>query len=349
MRHCPGAAVLLRAAHFHMHATVIESCDVGVEVAANAADVLLEDNRFVNDRVGVRFGAPNANTAVVRNTFTHATAAGLWAVRGEAGRSARRGHSAFATTTSRTTTRAWSRATSRSLVEHNEFSANAPEAAVHLIGAGAAIRGNHIAGPAALGIVAEYARGAVIEGNELDGLSSYALMLRSSAGAIVRANRVAGCALTASRSCSAIRSIRARRSATPSSIRSSTRSTSSATRRSSRTTRSCARTPCALRVMDYAQPGGQSVSSASRSAGQQLPREHRRDNPGRAGDRGSRPAMTERLPTQILPVFDWLDPRAHPLGDTWLLTIFTILLAIGRAAVSWAASRSTSRCARSVC
>ncbi len=113
VRHCPGAAVLLRAAHFHMHASVVESCDVGVEVAASAADVLLEDNRFVNDRVGVRFGAANANTVVVRNTFTHATAAG------DCGRCAvipvRRATTPFmfATTTSRTTTRAWSRATSR--------------------------------------------------------------------------------------------------------------------------------------------------------------------------------------------------------------------------------------------
>lgn len=39
--------------------------------------------------------------------------------------------------------------------------------------------------------------------------------------------------------------------------------------------------------------------------------------------------MTDRNPTQILPVYNWLDPRAHPLGDTWLLTIFAILLAIG--------------------
>lgn len=37
----------------------------------------------------------------------------------------------------------------------------------------------------------------------------------------------------------------------------------------------------------------------------------------------------DQTPTQIVPVFNWLDPRAHPLGDTWLLTIFTILLAIG--------------------
>jgi hypothetical protein len=39
--------------------------------------------------------------------------------------------------------------------------------------------------------------------------------------------------------------------------------------------------------------------------------------------------MIDRTPTQIVPVFNWLDPRAHPLGDTWLLTIFTILVAIG--------------------
>ena len=39
--------------------------------------------------------------------------------------------------------------------------------------------------------------------------------------------------------------------------------------------------------------------------------------------------MTGSTPTQILPVFNWLDPRAHPLADTWLLTIVTLLLAIG--------------------
>jgi PAS domain-containing protein len=39
--------------------------------------------------------------------------------------------------------------------------------------------------------------------------------------------------------------------------------------------------------------------------------------------------MIDRAATQIIPVLNWIDPRAHPLGDTWLLTIFTILLAIG--------------------
>ncbi len=41
------------------------------------------------------------------------------------------------------------------VVEHNEFSLTGAEAAVHLIGADATIRDNHIVGPAALGIIAE--------------------------------------------------------------------------------------------------------------------------------------------------------------------------------------------------
>jgi hypothetical protein len=193
VRHCTGAAVLLRAAHFHMHASVADSCDVGIEVAVNAADVLLEDNRFVNDRVGVRFGAPNSNTALVRNTFAHAAAAGLWAVRGDSGTPG--GEAIHVRDNHFTDNHAGVVAGNVPIVvEHNEFSGNAPQAAVHLIGAGGVIRSNRIAGPAPLGIVAENARDALIEGNELHGLSSYALMLRGSAGAMVRGNRVADCA-----------------------------------------------------------------------------------------------------------------------------------------------------------
>jgi hypothetical protein len=193
VRNCPGAAVLVRAPHFHMHASAVESCDVGVEVAASARDLLLDDDRFTNDRIGVRFGAANTNAVLVHDTFAHATAAGLWAVSGETGSA---GGDAIQVRDSHFTgDHAGVVAGNIPIViEHNEFAADAPEAAVHLIGAGAAVRNNRIAGPAALGIVAEYARGAVIEGNELSGLSSYALMLRSSAGATVRANRIAGCA-----------------------------------------------------------------------------------------------------------------------------------------------------------
>jgi hypothetical protein len=192
VRNCPAAAVLLRAAHFRMQASVVESCDVGVEVAANAADVLLENNRFAGDRIGVRFAAPNPDAVVVGNTFTQAKAAGLWAVRGAPGvpdQAIRVRDNHFTDDHSGVVA-----GNIAILVEHNEFAGNAADAAVHLVGAGAVIRNNRIRGKAAMGIVAENAREALIEGNELDGLSSYAIMVRGSASAMVRANRVSGCA-----------------------------------------------------------------------------------------------------------------------------------------------------------
>ncbi len=42
--------------------------------------------------------------------------------------------------------------------------------------------------------------------------------------------------------------------------------------------------------------------------------------------------MNDSYGTRLLPAFVWHDPRVHLLDDTWLLTIFTILLAI---AVAW--------------
>ena len=192
VRNCPGAAVLLRAEHFHMRASTVESCDVGVEVAANAVDVLIEENRFANDRIGVRFAAPNPDAAVVGNTFTQAKAAGVWAVRGEAvtpDNAVRVRNNHFTDNHSGVVA-----GNIGIVVEHNEFAGNAPDAAVHLVGAGAVIRYNHIGGTAAAGIVAENAPAALIEGNELSGLSSYAIMVRGSASAMVRANRISGCA-----------------------------------------------------------------------------------------------------------------------------------------------------------
>jgi len=190
LRNCPAAAILLRAAHFHLQSSTIESCDVGVDVAENASDVLLEHNRFANDRVGIRFAASSRNAVVVGNTFLKNKDAGLWAVRGEldaGGRaiSVRENHFKG----DRSGVVAGNVAV---LVERNEF-ADAPEVAVHLVGAGAVIRGNHISGGAAMGIVAENAREAIIDNNELDHLTTYAIMVRGSANALVRGNRVHNC------------------------------------------------------------------------------------------------------------------------------------------------------------
>lgn len=192
VHNCRGAAVLLRAAHFHMRASAVDSCDVGVDVAANAADVLLENNRFANDRIGVRFAAPSPDAAVVGNTFVQAGAAGVWAVRGDPGtpQDPVRVHDNHFTG-NRSGVVAGNIPIA---IEHNDFAANSPDAALHLVGAGVVVRSNRIQGTAAMGIVAEDAREALIEDNELSGLSAYAIMLRGSSGAMVRSNRVTDCA-----------------------------------------------------------------------------------------------------------------------------------------------------------
>jgi hypothetical protein len=187
---CPAIAVLVRAVHFRLSASVIESCDVGVEVADNASDTLLERNKFSKDRLGVRFGASHRNSVVASNEFIEDKDAGLWAVRSapdskdepieirdnkftEDGNAIVAGNVPV-------------------LIERNDF-INAHEAAIHVVGAGAVIRGNHIDGGASMGIVGENARGAIIEGNELEGLTAYGIMLRGSSNVLVRGNRLHNC------------------------------------------------------------------------------------------------------------------------------------------------------------
>jgi Right handed beta helix region len=190
LRNCAATGILLRAAHFHLLSSVVESCDVGVDVAENAGDILLEHNRFTNDRVGVRFTASNRNTMVVGNTFQQDKDAGLWAVRGTAdGRGGTIGvrENHFIAGGSGLVA-----GNVGLLVERNEF-ANARDAAIHLIGAGAVIRGNQIRSGATMGIVAENAGEAVIDSNELEQFGTYAIMVRGSGSALVRANRIHNC------------------------------------------------------------------------------------------------------------------------------------------------------------
>jgi Right handed beta helix region len=190
LRNCAATGILLRASHIHLQSSAVESCDVGVDVAENASDILLEHNRFANDRVGVRFTASNRNTVVIGNTFLQDKDAGLWAVRGSADSrggtiSVRENH--FIADGSGVIA-----ANVAVLVERNDF-ANARDAAIHLLGAGGVIRGNRIQGGTAMGIVAENAGETVIDGNELEQFATYAIMVRGSENALVRANRIHNC------------------------------------------------------------------------------------------------------------------------------------------------------------
>ena len=187
IRNCKAAGILLRASHFRLQSTTIQSCDVGVDVAENASEVLLERNRFVRNRVGVRFAGSNRNTSLVKNEFNEHRDAGVWAVRGE---SDARGAAISIRDNRFTKERIGILAANVAVaLERNEL-LGSQEAAIHLMGTGSVVRGNRVSGGAAMGIVAENSRGAVIEGNELDGLAAYGIMLKGSADALVQGNRV---------------------------------------------------------------------------------------------------------------------------------------------------------------
>jgi hypothetical protein len=184
---CPAAAVLVRAARFRLEMSTIESCDVGVEVAGNAADTLLTRNRFTKNRVSVRFASAAGNSSVDHNQFSQDRDAALWAVRGamDGGTEPVKVHdNHFANEPTGIVA-----GNVPVLVERNDFS-NSRAAAVHLVGAAAMVRGNRISGGESMGVVAEGARDAVIEANEIDGFKAYGIMVRGSANTLVRSNRI---------------------------------------------------------------------------------------------------------------------------------------------------------------
>jgi parallel beta-helix repeat protein len=187
---CPAAGVLLRAVRFHLQSAAIENCDVGVEVAENASDTVLEGSQFSNNRVGIRFAAAGHHTIVERNRFASDKDAALWVVGGDAGV---RGDPINVHDNQFNEERtAIVAGNIPILVEHNEFT-NSHEAAIHLVGAAATIRGNRISGGESMGVVAENARGAIIDNNEIDGFAAYGIMARGSGDTLLRNNRLHNC------------------------------------------------------------------------------------------------------------------------------------------------------------
>jgi len=184
---CAGTAVLVRASRFRLESSTIQSCDVGVEVAANASELALERNRLDSNRVGIRFTAGSRDTVLVKNTFSNNRDAGLWLIASQADASADsisvRDNSFNDNGTGVVLGNV------PTVLEHNDFN-SVRDAAVHVIGAGAVIRNNHISTGAAAGIVAENARSAIIEANELDHLQGYGMLLRGASDTLVRGNRI---------------------------------------------------------------------------------------------------------------------------------------------------------------
>jgi parallel beta-helix repeat protein len=184
---CKDTGIVLRADRFKLQTTSIENCDVGIDVAEDADQMMLERNRFVKNRVGVRFAASNRNAMVVKNEFSEHRDAGIWAVRNEPdnrGGAVSIRDNRFAKERIGILT-----ANVSVVIERNEL-LDSSEAAMQLMGTGAVARGNRISRGAAMGIVVENARAAVIEDNEFDGLEAYGVMVKNSADTLIRGNRI---------------------------------------------------------------------------------------------------------------------------------------------------------------
>jgi parallel beta-helix repeat protein len=187
IHNCKETGIVLRADRFKLQTTSIDGCDVGIDVAENADQVMLERNHFARNRVGVRFAASNKNAIVVKNEFSEHRDAGIWAVRSEP--DSRGGAISVRDNRFNKERIGILTANVSMIMERNEL-LDSQEAAMQLMGTGAVARGNRISRGAAMGIVVENGRAAVIEDNEFDGLEAYGVMLKSSADTVVRNNRI---------------------------------------------------------------------------------------------------------------------------------------------------------------
>lgn len=191
IRHCPATAILLRAPGFHLESSTVESCDVGVDVAENAGDLLLAHSRFLNNRLGVRFAASSRNAVLRENQFFSDKEAGVWAVRGsldlrDAGAISvydNQFHGDHISVVAGNVS---------ILLERNVFMA-AQAAAMHLVGSGVVARANHVSGAAATGIAVEDARGALLDNNEIDHVTGYGILVRRSGNTLIQNNRIHNC------------------------------------------------------------------------------------------------------------------------------------------------------------
>jgi Right handed beta helix region len=187
---CAGTAILVRAARFTLSGSSVERCDVGVDIATGEGRIELARNLLQGDRIGVRFSAASPDSVLVNNRFA-SDATGLWMVASQPGGAA---SAPLQVTDNRFSADGTAIVTGNvpTLIAQNDFTGMS-ESAVHVVGAQAIVRSNHISSGPAAGIVVENAAGAIIDGNDLEHLRGYAILLRGSAGALVRGNRIQSC------------------------------------------------------------------------------------------------------------------------------------------------------------
>jgi parallel beta helix pectate lyase-like protein len=191
VRNCAASAVLVRASRFQLTGAEITACDVGVDVADTVSAVAVEHSQFIRNRIGVRLAGSSASTVIAANRFTEQKDAGLWAVRAALEPNRRDAIAVHDNSFNRD--RISIVAGNIALTIQDNSFADAREAAVHLIGTGVQVRGNHITSGPAMGVIAEGTHGVVIEGNELANLAAFGILVKASGNARIQSNRIHHC------------------------------------------------------------------------------------------------------------------------------------------------------------
>lgn len=188
IRGAGGVGILVREPRARLLGVGLAGCEVGVEQAAGAEGLQVEQATLTENTVGVRLHSGDVGTAIRRSRFRGHREAALWAV-APAGDGAQAGgftvsHSRFENDRLGVVV-----GNLTATIQDNEI-AGSTVAGIYLTGPGAILRRNRVRGGAGAGVLAALTEGAVITGNEIDDNRTVGIVVSSGRNTLVQDNRI---------------------------------------------------------------------------------------------------------------------------------------------------------------
>ncbi len=187
IRGAGGIGILVRAPGVRLVDVSLAGCGIGVEQAAGAEGLEVEQGSFIENAVGARLQAGDAGTAIRRSSFRGHREAALWAV----------GPATGPAPGGLTVSDSWFENDRLGLVvgnltatiQDNDIRGSAV-AGVYLTGRGVTLRRNRVRAGAGIGVLAALTEGAVITDNEIDHNQAVGIVVSSGLNTLVQQNRI---------------------------------------------------------------------------------------------------------------------------------------------------------------
>jgi parallel beta-helix repeat protein len=185
IEHAAASAILIRASAAQIRNVTIADCEEGIHIADHARGVTVENSTLDRNGIGIVLLADAAPALIRGNTFRNHDHAAIWAVSDRPHDSVpvriannHFDHDRMGVVDIHV----------RANIERNEFVREA-EAALYLMGTGAAVRNNRVREGKSIGIFADGTETASIESNEID-RNVVGVLLRSARDTVARLNRI---------------------------------------------------------------------------------------------------------------------------------------------------------------